>query len=70
MWKWIAIIIGTAAWSAGCGASSAEAVASAATAEPLLGEIATNTVTGVGDLEVICVRDPEGNIIELQRRDC
>ena len=32
----------------------------------LLGQIATTTVTGVGDLEVIYVRDPEGNIIELQ----
>jgi catechol 2,3-dioxygenase-like lactoylglutathione lyase family enzyme len=32
----------------------------------LLGQIATSTVTGVGDLEVIYVRDPEGNIIELQ----
>lgn len=32
----------------------------------LLGEIATSTVTGVGDLEVIYVRDPDGNIIELQ----
>jgi catechol 2,3-dioxygenase-like lactoylglutathione lyase family enzyme len=32
----------------------------------LLGQIATSTVTGIGDLEVIYVRDPEGNIIELQ----
>jgi len=32
----------------------------------LLGQIARTTVTGVGDLEVIYVRDPEGNIIELQ----
>ena len=32
----------------------------------LVGEIASTTVSGVGDLEVIYVRDPEGNIIELQ----
>ena len=32
----------------------------------LVGEIATTTVAGVGELEVIYVRDPEGNIIELQ----
>lgn len=32
----------------------------------VLGEIASTTVIGVGDLEVIYVRDPEGNIIELQ----
>jgi glyoxylase I family protein len=32
----------------------------------LLGQIAATTVMGVGDLEVIYVRDPEGNIIELQ----
>ncbi len=31
-----------------------------------LGEIASTAVVGVGDLEVIYVRDPEGNIIELQ----
>jgi catechol 2,3-dioxygenase-like lactoylglutathione lyase family enzyme len=31
-----------------------------------LGQIATTTVPGVGDLEVIYARDPEGNIIELQ----
>jgi predicted enzyme related to lactoylglutathione lyase len=31
----------------------------------LLGQIATTTVTGVGELEVIYVRDPEGNIIQL-----
>jgi glyoxylase I family protein len=32
----------------------------------LLGQIATTVVPGVGRLEVIYVRDPEGNIIELQ----
>ena len=32
----------------------------------VLGEIASTTVMGVGDLEVMYVRDPEGNIIELQ----
>jgi predicted enzyme related to lactoylglutathione lyase len=32
----------------------------------VLGEIASTTVVGVGDLEVIYARDPEGNIIELQ----
>jgi glyoxylase I family protein len=32
----------------------------------VLGQIAATTVEGVGDLEVIYVRDPEGNIIELQ----
>ena len=32
----------------------------------VLGEIASTTVMGVLDLEVIYVRDPEGNIIELQ----
>ena len=31
-----------------------------------VGQIATTSVAGVGDLEVIYVRDPEGNIIELQ----
>jgi catechol 2,3-dioxygenase-like lactoylglutathione lyase family enzyme len=32
----------------------------------VLGRIAKTTVAGVGDLEVIYVRDPEGNILELQ----
>jgi catechol 2,3-dioxygenase-like lactoylglutathione lyase family enzyme len=32
----------------------------------LLGQIARTTIAGVGELEVIYVRDPEGNIIELQ----
>jgi predicted enzyme related to lactoylglutathione lyase len=32
----------------------------------VLGQIATTTVMGVGDLEVTYARDPEGNIIELQ----
>ena len=32
----------------------------------LLGRVATTTVTGVGDLQLIYLRDPEGNIIELQ----
>ena len=32
----------------------------------LLGQIATTAVAGVGDLEVIYLRDPEGNVIELQ----
>jgi catechol 2,3-dioxygenase-like lactoylglutathione lyase family enzyme len=32
----------------------------------LLGQIATTNVMGVGDLEVVYVRDPEGNVIELQ----
>jgi len=32
----------------------------------VLGQIASTTVMGVGDLELIYVRDPEGNIIELQ----
>lgn len=31
-----------------------------------LGDIVRTSVSGVGDLEVIYVRDPEGNIIELQ----
>lgn len=31
-----------------------------------LGEVASTTVAGVGELELIYVRDPEGNIIELQ----
>lgn len=31
-----------------------------------LGRIATTTVPGVGELRVVYVRDPEGNIIELQ----
>lgn len=34
--------------------------------EPL-GSVATTTLAGVGDLEVVYARDPEGNIIELQR---
>lgn len=34
----------------------------------VVGEIASTTVVGVGDLEVTYVRDPEGNIIELQAR--
>jgi catechol 2,3-dioxygenase-like lactoylglutathione lyase family enzyme len=32
----------------------------------VLGEIASANIKGVGDLEVIYVRDPEGNIVELQ----
>ena len=32
----------------------------------LLGQIARTAVPGVGELEVIYVRDPEGNIVELQ----
>ena len=32
----------------------------------LLGQIARTTVVGLGELEVIYVRDPESNIIELQ----
>jgi predicted enzyme related to lactoylglutathione lyase len=32
-----------------------------------VGEIATTTVPGVGVLRVVYARDPEGNIIELQR---
>jgi catechol 2,3-dioxygenase-like lactoylglutathione lyase family enzyme len=32
----------------------------------LLGQIATTAVVGVGELELIYLRDPEGNIIELQ----
>lgn len=32
----------------------------------LLGRIATTLVAGVGELQVIYLRDPEGNIIELQ----
>ena len=31
-----------------------------------LGEIATGTVEGVGDLTFVYVTDPEGNIVELQ----
>jgi glyoxylase I family protein len=31
-----------------------------------LGKIASTTVPGIGDLEVAYMRDPEGNIIELQ----
>ena len=31
-----------------------------------LGEIATGTVKGVGDLTFVYVTDPEGNIVELQ----
>lgn len=32
----------------------------------MLGQITTTTVAGVGNLEFVYVRDPEGNIIELQ----
>lgn len=32
-----------------------------------VGEIATTTVAGVGVLHVVYARDPEGNIVELQR---
>jgi hypothetical protein len=32
----------------------------------LLGQIATTTVAGVGELQLIYLRDPEGKIIELQ----
>jgi catechol 2,3-dioxygenase-like lactoylglutathione lyase family enzyme len=32
----------------------------------LLGQIATTAVPGVGELELVYLRDPEGNIIELQ----
>lgn len=31
-----------------------------------LGEVARTSVHGVGELEIVYVRDPEGNIIELQ----
>jgi hypothetical protein len=32
-----------------------------------VGEIATTEVGGVGFLQVIYARDPEGNIVELQK---
>lgn len=32
----------------------------------VLGEITKTTIAGVGDLECVYVKDPEGNIIELQ----
>jgi len=32
-----------------------------------VGEIATTEVKGVGLLRVVYVRDPEGNIVELQK---
>jgi predicted enzyme related to lactoylglutathione lyase len=34
-----------------------------------VGEIATTKVDGVGDLRVVYARDPEGNIVELQKWD-
>jgi len=32
-----------------------------------VGEIATTEVDGVGSLQVVYARDPEGNIVELQK---
>ena len=32
-----------------------------------LGEIVTHTIPGAGTIELVYMRDPEGNIIELQR---
>ncbi|MEE9374114.1 MAG: VOC family protein [Saprospiraceae bacterium] len=35
-----------------------------------LGEIVTKVVTGLGTITLIYVKDPDGNIIELQKWDC